>query len=219
MKLPKKSVQILLDKKNDWIYKYFNNFKISKSIRDRYKIDISNKLEKTHKKEILFIVVVTKKLSLNSLSKYKKKLVIHESNLPKGRGFSPIKKQILKKIYKIKCCLIECDEKIDGGDIYETEFLHIKKNDLYDDIRMKQYETTLKLINKFLKKYPNVKSKKQKGKPSYFRRLKSKDDEINPSKNIISQFDLLRSTDYKNHQNFFYINKKKYLKRISKNKI
>ena len=149
MKLQKKSVQILLDKKNDWIYKYFNNFKISKSIRNRYKIDISNKLEKTHKKEILFIVGVTKKLSLNSLSKYKKKLVIHESNLPKGRGFSPVKKQILKKIYKIKCCLIECDEKIDGGDIYETEFLHIKKNDLYDDIRMKQYKTTLKLINKF----------------------------------------------------------------------
>ena len=93
MKLQKKRVQILLDKKNNWINKYFKKLKISKSIRERYKIDISHKLERTHKKEILFIVGVTKKLSLKSLSKYKKKLVIHESNLPKGRGFSPVKNQ------------------------------------------------------------------------------------------------------------------------------
>jgi len=217
--IKKKQIQFLLDKSNDWMVKFLKDFKLNKNLNKKFDLKISYTIEKRKKIDLLFIIGFTKKIKLQKLKNYRNKFIIHESDLPKGRGFSPIKNQILKKIYKIKCCLIECDEKIDGGGIYETEFLHIKKNDLYDDIRMKQYETTLKLINKFLKKYPNVKSKKQKGRPSYFRRLKSKDDEIDPSKNIISQFNLLRSTDYKNHQNFFYINKKKYFIRISKKKI
>ena len=219
MKLQKKRVQILLDPTNNWIYEHFKKFKLNKKLHNRYKIEISHNIGKKGKKDILFIIGYTKKISLKKLRHFKKKLIIHESYLPKGRGFSPVKHQILKKIYKIKCCLIDCEEKIDSGNIYDSEYLHVRKTDLYDDIKLKQYLITVKLIISFLKKYPITKSVKQKGKPTYFRKLNANDDKINPLKNIKSQFDILRSTDYKNHQNYFYLNNKKYFIRISKSKI
>ena len=195
------------------------DFKLNKNLNKKFDLKISYEIEKKSNIDLLFVIGYTKKINPRELKKYKNKLIIHESNLPNGRGFSPIKNQILKKIYKIKCCLIECIDKIDGGDIYEKDYLIVNKNDLYDDIRLKQFKITIKLINKLLKKYPNIKGKKQIGKPSYFKRLNEKSDQIDISKNIVSLFDLLRSTDYTKHQNYFFINNKKYFIRISKTKI
>ena len=84
---------------------------------------------------------------------------------------------------------------------------------------MKQFKISVKLIEKLLKKYPEIKGKKQIGKPTYYKRFNEKSDEINISKNIGSLFNLLRSTDYTKHQNYFFMNGKKYFIRISKEKI
>lgn len=218
MKIKKNKVQILLDKNNDWMTKYFNDFKLSKNLSKKFDLKISYKIERK-KIDLLFILGFTRKIDLEKLKNYKNKFIIHESDLPKGRGFSPIKNQILKKIYKIKCCLIECVDKIDGGDIYEYDNLIIGKNDLYEDIRLKQFKITIKLIEKLLKKYPKIKGEKQVGVPTYYKRFDERSDEIDISKNIISLFDLLRSTDYNKHQNYFFLNKKKYFIKISKTKI
>lgn len=217
--MKKKKIQFLLDKSNDWMAELLKDFKLNKNLNKKFDLKISYEIEKKSNIDLLFVIGYTKKINPRELKKYKNKFIIHESNLPNGRGFSPIKNQILKKIYKIKCCLIECIDKIDGGDIYEKDYLIVNKNDLYDDIRLKQFKITIKLINKLLKKYPNIKGKKQIGKPSYFKRLNEKSDQIDISKNIVSLFDLLRSTDYTKHQNYFFINNKKYFIRISKTKI
>ena len=217
--MKKKKIQFLLDKSNDWMADLLKDFKLNKNLNKRFNLKISYEIEKKKNIDLLFIIGFTKKINLQKLKKYKNKFIIHESNLPKGRGFSPIKNQILKKIYKIKCCLIECIDKIDGGDIYEKDYLIVNKNDLYDDIRLKQFKVTIKLINKLLKKYPNIKSEKQIGKSTYYKKLNEKSDQIDISKNISSLFDLLRSTDYIKHQNYFFINNQKYFIRISKTKI
>ena len=218
MKIKKDKVQILLDKNNNWMKQYFNDFKLSKNLSKKFDLKISYKIERK-KIDLLFILGFTRKIDPEKLKNYKYKFIIHESNLPKGRGFSPVKNQILKKIYKIKCCLIECVDKIDGGDIYEYDNLIIGKNDLYDDIRLKQFKITIKLIEKLLKKYPKIKGEKQVGVPTYYKRFDEMSDEIDISKNISSLFDLLRSTDYNKHQNYFFLNKKKYFIKISKTKI
>ena len=218
MKIKKNKVQILFDKNNNWMVKYFNDFKLSKNLSKKFDLNISYKIGRK-KIDLLFILGFTKKIKLEKLKNCKNKFIIHESDLPKGRGFSPVKNQILKKNYKIKCCLIECVDKIDGGDIYEYDYLVVGKNDLYDDIRLKQFNISIKLIEKLLKKYPKIKGKKQIGKPTYYKRFDEKSDEINISKNISSLFNLLRSTDYIKHQNYFFMNGKKYFIRISKEKI
>ena len=70
-----------------------------------------------------------------------------------------------------------------------------------------------------LKKYPNIKSKKQSGKPTWNKKLSTMDDKIDPNKSLFSLFNKIRSTNYKKHQNFFYISGKRFYIRISKEKI
>ena len=215
----RKKIFILLDKKNDWLKKYFVDFSFDNKLKKKFSFSVVYKLNKKINIELLFLLGLTKKINLKKYKNINKAFLIHESNLPKGRGFSPVKHQILEKKDKIKCCLISCDEKIDTGKIYKYDFLKIKKTDLYDDIKKKQFLISMKMIKKILNDYPFLKSKEQKGKPTYYRKFTSEDDQININLSIKDEFNKIRSTDYINHQNYFYYKNKKFFQRISKKKI
>lgn len=45
-------------------------------------------------------------------------IIFHMTDLPFGRGGSPLQNLIVKKIYKTKISAIMCEEEIDSGDIY-----------------------------------------------------------------------------------------------------
>ena len=214
----KKKIIFLLDKKNNWLEKYIlkNSFHV---IKKNYDLKIKYKLDINEKAEILFLLGFTSKFKILKYKKIKNFFLIHESNLPKGRGWSPVKYQVLENKNKIKCCLISCRDPIDSGDIYESETLIIKKTDLYDEIKKKQYKVTINLISRLLKKYPKINSKKQLGKPTWYKKLSSESDKLNIKESISSQFNKIRSTDYNIHQNYFYINSEKFYLRISKKKI
>jgi methionyl-tRNA formyltransferase len=214
----KKKIIFLLDKKNNWIEKYIFKNKFL-TLSKKYLLKIQYHIDRSEKAEILFLLGYTSKIKISNYKYIKNIFLIHESDLPEGRGWSPIKHQILKNKRKIKCCLISCKGLIDSGDIYETGILNINKTDLYDDIKFKQYLITIKLISRFLKKYPNIKSKRQVGKITWYRKFTSSDDELDIDDTISNQFNKIRSTDYINHQNYFYINNQKFFLKISKKKI
>ena len=58
-----------------------------------------------------------------------------------------------------------------------------------------------------LKNNKKIFVKKQKGRPSYFKKRTKKDSEININKNIKSQFNLLRIVDNDNYPAFFNLKK------------
>ena len=116
-------VGILFDKQNNWIEKYINKntFKSNK----KYKFYFLNNLKKFKNFDITFILGFTKIINRNILKKNKLNFVIHESNLPKGRGFSPVQVQILDGKTKIPICLIAANQsKVDTGNIFERLFLY-----------------------------------------------------------------------------------------------
>ena len=107
---------------------------------------------------------------------------------------------------------------MDSGKIILKKKFTIKPYDLYDEIRKKQSQSNIDIIKDFLKIYPKIKFKKQIGKPSYFRRRTTKDSELNINKSIKSQFNLMRINDNKEWPSYFYINGKKFIIKIFKNK-
>ena len=214
----KKKIIFLLDKKNNWMAKYLLKDKFYKNIK-KYDLKIKYKLKIDEKAEIVFLLGYTSRFKVTQNQNIKNIFLVHESNLPKGRGWSPIRYQLLDNKEKIKCCLISCQDPIDSGDIYEVGTLNIKKTDLYDDIKIKQYKITMLLIKRLLDKYPHIKSKKQVGKITWYKKLSSKDDELDINKSLSSQFNKIRSTDYNNHQNYFYLNNQKFFLRITKKKL
>lgn len=57
------------------------------------------------------------------LSSNKLLLVVHKSDLPKGRGFAPVQWQILEGKADITVCLIEISDDVDAGNISDKMIL------------------------------------------------------------------------------------------------
>ena len=179
-------------------------------------IDHHKKINKNNTICILFSYF--KKIPNSYLKRSKYNLIPHESDLPKGRGMSPLTWQILLGKENIVLSLIEASKKIDDGKIYYKKSVFIKKNYLFNEFKNIQFKENLKLILKFIKylKKNNKppKSLNQKGKPTFYKKRTTKHSILNINKSIKTQFDLLRSVDIINYPCFFYYKKKKFYIKI-----
>ena len=136
-------------------------------------------------------------------------MVVHSSDLPKGKGFAPIQWQILEGKNKIYISLFEAVEKYDSGRIFEKDYVLLKGTELYDEIRKVQAVAIFKIIRRFLRKYPNVSSKKQKGKSTFFRRRTKKDSELNINMKLKKLINQLRIGNNNAWPSFFIYKKNK----------
>ena len=165
---------LLFDRKNDWLRQY-----LSDDFNFREDINVSNFYEEKEIKEfdVVFVLGFTRILK-DFLQANDQVLLVHESNLPLGKGFSPLQWQILEGKNKIVFSLLEASEEVDSGDIIEQMECNLDGTELYDEIRSKQAKLTFELISRFIRNYPNYKKKKQFGKSTYYRRREITDSEL-----------------------------------------
>ena len=88
--------------------------------------------------------------------------------------------------------------------------------ELYDEIREKQAKATFNIIERFLKKFPKIFSKKQIGKSTFYRRRYPEDNLLNINKSIKENFNLLRIGNNERFPAHFYYKSKKYIIKIFK---
>ena len=141
-----KRVAFLFDPSNDWLAEYFSKAFYSSKKYEFYK---HHDDENVRGYDIVFVLGYTKLLKGKIFDSNKLLLLVHESDLPNGRGFSPIQWQILQNINDITVCLLKVSSEVDTGDIYKKMTMTLDGSELYDEIRMKQAEITFKLINHF----------------------------------------------------------------------
>jgi len=212
----KYKVGFLTDKTNNWIEKFLKKEKFKNN--KKYFFKSFNNYLKIKNFDIIFILGYTKILNKKFLKKNKLNLVVHESNLPKGKGFAPVQWQILNKKKNIPICLIEAKSRVDSGNIYEKMYFKIKNNDLYDQIREKQAIATIKIIKKFLKKFPKVKPIKQLGKSTFYKRRRPADNLLDINKSIKENFNLLRIGNNELFPSYFNFRSKKFIIKIFNSK-
>jgi len=206
-------VAYLLDNTNDWIKKYIKKSPLLKKNKKFYcKIFTNYKDIKNH--DIVFILGYTKILGPIFLKKNRLNLVVHASDLPRGKGFSPIQWQILENKKRITFCLFKAEKKLDSGEIYEKHSLLLKGTELYDEIRYIQAQATIKIISSFLKKYPKLISRKQKGQSTFYRRRTPNDSKLNINRSIKRLFNQMRIANNQNWPSYFIYKKKKYIIKI-----
>lgn len=99
---------------------------------------------------------------------------IHESNLPKFRGGSPIQNQIIRNIKKTKSTAFVMNNKLDGGDILLQKELSLEgsMNKIINRITKNNYELITNIIQ------GKFKQKKQSGKPTVFKRRQPFESEL-----------------------------------------
>lgn len=212
-------IQFLISK-SSWANNYRKEIinKLKNHVGQIYFCNNHNKLKRNYDLNIIFSYF--KIIPNTFLRKSKFNLIPHESDLPKGKGMSPLTWQILEGKKKIFFSLIEANTKLDGGLIYYKKTQKIPKDLLFDEIKKIQFNENLKLIVKFIKYYKKNKKapigKIQNGKSSFYKKRYPKNSQINIKHSIQSQFNLLRVVDNKNYPAYFKIYGKKYILRISK---
>jgi methionyl-tRNA formyltransferase len=210
----KYTIAFLFDKKNNWISKYIKDSKILKNKKFSYEYFFDYK--KIKKKDVVVILSYTKILPEYFLEKNKLNIVVHSSKLPKDRGFAPLTYQVLRGENKIFNTLFKITKKVDQGPILMTNNFIINKTDLYQELRLKQSLSIIKLLTSFLNNYPKLIYKKQVGKSNFNIKRLPIDSELNIKKSLKSQFNLLRVCDNKNYPAFFKIYGKKFILKIYK---
>ena len=199
---------------NDWITTY-----IHKCCFDDVwsgSIDFFDKEAGISGYDVVFILGYTKILNSSFLKKNTLNLVVHESAVPFGKGFSPLQWQILSGADNVLVTLLEAIDEVDSGDIILQERLFFDGSELYDEIRDKQASCTISLIKKFFSQYPNFNRKKQEGNETIFRRRKPEDNLLYVDKSIKEQFNLMRVGNNDLWPSYFYHLGHKYILKIFK---
>lgn len=136
-------------------------------------------------------------------SKYKKVLVIHASDLPKNRGWSPYIYSVIDGENAFPVTLLEAADKVDSGPIYAQEWVTLEGHELLPEIREKIGKATVKAVYDFILKYPNVEARPQTGKGNYCLKRTPKDSALQLDRTLGEQFNLLRTVDNDSFPAFF----------------
>lgn len=145
-------------------------------------------------------------------------LVVHESDLPAGRGWSPLTWQVLGGANKIMVTLFEAVDEVDAGMIYGQTSMEMQGDELVDDLRQQQASSSFSLCSEFVAGYPGNldKNHSQHGTPSYFARRTPADSQIDIDQPVRAQFNLLRVCDNQRYPAWFEIDGAHYKINISR---
>ena len=204
---------LLFDKKNDWLRKYLPD---DLDFRKDINLFIFDEEKEVKEFDVVFALGFTRILKRDFLKANDQVLIVHESNLPFGKGFSPLQWQILEGKNNIVFSLLEASVKVDSGDIIDQIELNLDGQELYDEIRSKQAKLTFELVTNFIRNYPNYTKTKQSGKSTFYRKREISDSELDINLPIKELFPLLRIVNNKDWPGFFIINGVKYNIRIYK---
>lgn len=202
----------ILTSPNQWFESYAEE--LSRDIdADLFKshVDISNGYD------VLFLLSYHKLVPDSLLDKNNNNIVVHASDLPKGKGWAPLFWQILEGSCSIKFSLFEASNEIDAGNIYLQDELSLTGYELNEELRDKQAKFTIRLCKKFISNCdstPHVVTKV--GEESFYRRRTPEDSRLDVNKTIAEQFNLLRIVDNNNYPAFFELDGHRYYLRISK---
>jgi methionyl-tRNA formyltransferase len=165
---------------------------------------------------INFMLGCTKIIGLDLLKRNQHNLVVHESDLPQGRGFAPMSWQIIEGKNVIPICLIEASAEVDSGLIWIKDKIKLKGTELCKDWRDLQGRKTVDLCYRFVEDYENLKPYPQIGESSFYERRKSENSRLDIKKSIEEQFNLLRIVDNERYPAFFELAGKRYILKIEK---
>lgn len=161
--------------------------------------------------DISFYLGCVKITPKETLEKSKKNLVVHASDLPSGRGFSPLTWQILEGKNDIPVCLLEMAEEVDAGAIIYKDYINFKGNELLKELQFCLGKKTIEICLRYTNSKVIPCGIEQKGKSSYYSRRRAEDSILNPHKSIIENFNLLRIVDNEKYPAYFEFMGRRYV--------
>jgi methionyl-tRNA formyltransferase len=131
----------------------------------------------------------------DALKRNHKNLVVHASDLPCGRGWSPWVWDVLRGADTLTVCLIEAAEPVDTGDVLLRRRIRLEGTELLPELRALVGQASVDLCNEWLNAGAPRAGEKQRGPSSYWSRRTPAHSKLDPLLPLAEQFDLLRVCD------------------------
>ena len=208
-------ITILCSSQNHPIFSHLEKWVKEKS--NDHQIELLTELEQVNVGNILFMISYDKIVKSETRNRFEKSLVIHASDLPVDKGWSPHIWKILSGENKITLTLFEAVDKVDAGDIWKKQILQLDGHELFDEINEKLFKIELELMDFAINNLHTIHPIPQpfSDGPTCPKRT-PEDSELDPHKSIVEQFDLLRVSDPNRFPCYFYLRGKKFLLLIKK---
>ena len=206
-------ITIFTDNFDSWFVEYgftLQNDLVKKGHQVKY---VFNK-EEILKGDICFLLSCTKLIDQKFLDLNSNNIVIHASDLPKGKGFSPLQWQIFEGKNQIILTLFEVVKDVDSGPYYFKDTLKFDGTELLPELREKMAKKIIDMSINFVVNGKQLKPIEQSGIESFYKRRKIEDDQVDTNKSIKDLFNHLRIADNNKYPLYFYIKNKKYSIRI-----
>ena len=196
-------ISILTSTEEHPIYEYL--VKWAKKNKKNHKIIIAHSKNELISGDLLFLISCSEIITKTERDKFKNTLVIHASDLPYGRGWSPHVWEIINGSTEITLSLLEAEDKVDTGDIWKKTNINIPKTFLFEEINDLIFTTELDLMDFAIENFNTVSPKKQLNiDVNSWPKRSPKDSEIDSNKSIFEQFDSIRVCDPKRFPAYFY---------------
>jgi methionyl-tRNA formyltransferase len=167
--------------------------------------------------DILFLVACAELVPRGTRATFRHTLVLHTSDLPEGRGWSPHIWALLNGADQLTVSLIEAADRVDTGAIWRKRHFAAPRHALYDELDAARFATELALMDDAIAmaEDPRPVPQPEHEGPTLPRRTPA-DSEIDPDRPINEQFDLIRVSNPERYPAFFRLRGWRYAIHIRK---
>ena len=150
------------------------------------------------------------------LARNRRNLVVHASDLPKGRGFSPTTWLMLEGASRIPVCLLDAADEVDAGPVVYREWIDLEGHELMNEVHSELGAMHVALALRMMAEATPPQGVPQSGEPTRYPRRRPDDSRLDPEKSIAAQFNLLRVVDNERYPAFFEHAGHRYILRVTK---
>lgn len=185
---------------------------------DNHTISLARKKNELSGGDILFLVSCSEIVGAVDRAAYKASLVLHASDLPVGRGWSPHIWQIVGGAEEVTLSLLEAEDKVDSGRIWWKTTFPVPKHALWDEINERLFNAEIDLIDLAVDRFNTITPKPQDAQttPTYHPKRTPVASKLDPRVSIANQFDLIRVCDPIRFPAFFELHGCKYKLTVEK---
>lgn len=131
-------------------------------------------------------------------------IIFHMTDLPFGRGGSPLQNLISRGIYSTKISAIQCEKEIDSGAIFLKKEMSLYGN--AEEIYLRAYNLIEEMIIEIIKE--EIIPVKQSGEVVVFKRRTPEDSDISSLDNLEKIYDYIRMLDAEGYPKAYIKNDK-----------
>lgn len=176
-----------------------------RNIGDLHTIDLVRSRSQLSEGDFLFLVSCAEIITSEHRKKYRHTLVLHASDLPRGRGWSPHVWDVVNGAEFITLTLLEAEDKVDSGRLWLKRSIPVAKTALWHEVNQELFQAEIELMNEAVERYDEIKPYPQREdiESTYYPKRTPSDSEIDPYKPISDQFDLIRMCDPQRYPAWF----------------